>query len=178
MTSSDWVPIRRAQVHRTHGQVVGQRAVVDHAALRPLPATSFEVNPGDLRRVGKDALVSFAGCLYSVPARLVRPGQRVMVRADAATVTISAMTEAGGKVLAAHGLATQKDSWVIDPAHWDGLPDGHTRATTTTGTGDITPLTRPGKPVDLGSLSAMLTAHAPDVQVAVRSLASYEAAMN
>lgn len=101
-----------------------------------------------------------------------------MVRGDAATVTISATSEAGGKLLASHGLATQKGSWVIDPAHWDGLPDGHTRATTT-GTGDITPLTRPGKPVDLGGcLSAVLTAHAPDVQVAVRSLASYEAAMN
>lgn len=173
----DWVPIRRAQVHRTHGQVVGARAVVDHAALRPLPGTSFEVNPGDLRRVGKDALVSFAGCLYSVPARLVRPGQRVMVRGDGATVTISAASAAGGKVLASHGLATQRGSWVIDPAHWDGLPDGHTRATTT-GAGDITPLARPGKPVDLGSLSAVLTAHAPDVQVTVRSLASYEAAMN
>src|SRR5680860_733640 len=175
-----WVPIRRAQVHRTHGQVIGVRAVADHAALRPLPATGFEVNPGDLRRVGKDALVSFAGCLYSVPARLIRPGQRVLVRADAATVTISAISatsEAGGQHLASHGLATRKGSWVIDPTHWDGLPDGHTRATTT-GAGDSAGSTRPGKPVDLGPLSAVLATHAPDVHVAARPLAAYEAAMN
>lgn len=172
-----WVPIRRAQVHRTHGQVIGQRAAVDHAALRPLPGTGFAVDPGDLRRVGKDALVSFAGCFYSVPARLVRPGQRVLVRAHAATVTISATNQVGGQVLASHDLATQRGAWVIDPAHWDGLPDGHTRATTT-GTGDITAITRPGKPVDLGSLSAVLATHAPDVHVAARPLAAYEAAMN
>lgn len=34
----DWVPIRRAQVHRTHGEVIAVRAAVDRAALRPLPA--------------------------------------------------------------------------------------------------------------------------------------------
>lgn len=168
-----WVPIRRAQVHRTHGQVIGERAAVDHAALRPLPAEGFAVSIGHLRRVGKDALVSFRGSFYSVPARLVRPGQQVMVRDDSATVTISHQTESGGMVLASHRLATQKGSWVIDPAHWDGLPDGHTRATTT-GTGDITALTRPGRPVDLGSLAAVLAARAPDVQVAVRSLAAYQ----
>lgn len=179
-----WAPIRRAQVHRTHGQVIGVRAVTDHAALHPLPATGFEVNPGDLRRVGKDALISFAGSFYSVPARLVRPGQRVVVRGDTATVRISAMTsattgdtESGGKVLATHDLAARKGSWVIDPTHWDGLPDGHTRATTI-GPGDTTPLARQGKPVDLGPLSAVLATHAPDVTVAVRSLAAYEAAMN
>ena len=201
-----WVPIRRAQVHRTHGQVIGVRAITDHAALRGSPVTRFEVNPGDLRRVGKDALVSFAGSFYSVPARRVRPGQRVVVRADAATVRISAMTPAmtppmtppmtngvtngvtsptilaaSGEVLATHDLAARKGWWVVDPAHWDGLPDGHTRATTT-GTGDlcggITLLARHGRPVGLDSIPAVLAAHAPDVHVAVRPLVAYEAVLS
>jgi hypothetical protein len=33
-----WVPLRRGQVHRTHGELIGTRAERDHAALRPLPA--------------------------------------------------------------------------------------------------------------------------------------------
>lgn len=179
-----WVRIRRAQVHRTHGQVIGVRAIADHAALRPVPVNGFEVNPGDLRRVGKDALVSFAGSFYSVPARLVRPGQRVLVRADAGTVRISVMTAGtgtDGNALATHDLATRKGSWVVDPAHWDGLPDGHTRATTTgTGTraGDVVPLARHGKPDTLDSLPAVLAALAPDVHVAVRPLAAYQAGMS
>ncbi|MGH3238475.1 MAG: IS21 family transposase, partial [Streptosporangiaceae bacterium] len=40
---ADWVPLRRAQVHRTHGEVIGVRAAADHAALRPLPASPYLV---------------------------------------------------------------------------------------------------------------------------------------
>ena len=32
--------------------------------------------------------------------------------------------------LATHPRATTRGEHRIDPAHWDGLPDGHTRATT------------------------------------------------
>lgn len=76
----DWVPLRRGQVHRTHGQVIGVRALIDHAALGPLPAQPYLVADAHLRRVGKDALVSFQASLYSVPADRVRAGQRVEVR--------------------------------------------------------------------------------------------------
>jgi len=34
-------------------------------------------------------------------------------------------------MLAAHPRAKTSASWVIDADHWDGLPDGHTRATST-----------------------------------------------
>lgn len=64
-----WLPIRRIQVHRTHGQVIGVRAEADRAALRPLPAERYLVAGKHLRRVGKDCLVSFEVSLYSVPAR-------------------------------------------------------------------------------------------------------------
>jgi hypothetical protein len=55
-----WLPIRRAQVHRTHGEVIAVRAERDRAALRPLPEHPCVVGDRHTRRVGKDALISFA----------------------------------------------------------------------------------------------------------------------
>ena len=126
-----WVPIRRAQVHRTHGEVIADRAKVDHAALRPLPATAYVVTEVHTRRVGKDCLISFEGSCYSVPARLIRALQRVEVRPSIDTITIRALPGDGGQLLATHPRATKSGTWVVDESHWDGLPDGHTRATTT-----------------------------------------------
>jgi hypothetical protein len=94
--------------------------------LTPLPATPFLVTDAHLRRVGKDCLVSFEASLYSLPARAIRAGQQVELRIDATTVAIHALD---GTPLAAHSRATVRGSWVIDPSHYDGLPDGHTRAT-------------------------------------------------
>jgi transposase len=58
-----WLPLRRGQVHRTYGQVIAERAAVDRAALRPLPAVPYLVTERHLRRVGKDALISFEASL-------------------------------------------------------------------------------------------------------------------
>ena len=54
------LPIRPAQVHRTYGQVIGERAVIDRTALRPLPAMAYVVAEVHVRRVGKDYLLSTA----------------------------------------------------------------------------------------------------------------------
>jgi hypothetical protein len=78
---SAWVPLRRAKVHGTHGEIIGHRAVRDHVALRPLPPTPYVVAQRHLRHVGKDCLVAFDANLYSVPARKVRPRQLVEIRA-------------------------------------------------------------------------------------------------
>ncbi|TAN34269.1 IS21 family transposase, partial [bacterium] len=59
-----WLPIRRAQVHRTHGQVIAVRAETDRAALGPLPDQPYLVTDKHLRRVGKDCLVSFEASFY------------------------------------------------------------------------------------------------------------------
>ncbi len=75
-----WVPIRHGQVHRTHGEVIGERAVLDRAALKALPEVPYLVAEQHLRRVGKDCLVSFGASLYPVPAKAIRAGQRVAVR--------------------------------------------------------------------------------------------------
>ena len=56
-------------------------------------------------------------------------------------------------------------------AHWDGLPDGHTRATTvdTAGPGRLTAAIEPATE----PLTALLTRRHTDLSVAVRPLADY-----
>jgi len=68
-----WVPLRRARVHNTHGEVIGHRAVRDHVALRPLPRTPYVVAQRHLRPAGKDCMVAFDANLYSVLARKSAP---------------------------------------------------------------------------------------------------------
>ena len=137
-TFAQWLAIRRAQVHRTHGEVIGVRGDRDRVALQPLPELPYLVTDRHLRRVGKDCLVSFEASLYSVPARRVRAGQRVEVRASPDTITLHALPHNGSgaaavspssAVLAVHARAAVRGTWVVDPTHWDGLPDGHTRST-------------------------------------------------
>jgi len=109
-----WLPIRRAQVHRTHGQVIAVRAEPDRAALGPLPEQPYLVTEKHLRRVGKDCLVSFEASCYSVPARQIRAGQRVQLQVDGEVVTIRALGAQGGHWLATHPRATIRGTWVVD----------------------------------------------------------------
>ena len=164
-----WVPIRRRQVHRTTGHLIGIQALDDAAALRPVPRVPYVVTEIHLRRVGKDCLVSFEASLYSVPAKLVRAGQRVEVRPTATEVTIRAQDVDGGAWLATHRRATERGTWVIDPTHWDGLPDGRTRATT------IDDLDRARRRRDRGAVLEVPAhvARAMTVPVGVRPLADY-----
>lgn len=104
-TFTAWLAIRRAQVHRTHGQVIAVRAEADRAALRPMPALTYQVSEKYLRRVGKDALISFDSSLYSLPARRVRAGQQVEVRAGADVISIHALTAAASPARPAMGKA-------------------------------------------------------------------------
>jgi len=174
-----WLPIRRAQVHRTHGQVIAVRAAVDRAALGPLPEQPYLVTDKHLRRVGKDALVSFEASFYSVPARGIRPGQRVQLQVDGDAVTIHALpgdTDVdGGAWLATHPRARQRGSWVVDQSHWDGLPDGHTRAVCVEPA--TQPLSSPASTNDgLEPLSVLLARRYADISVAARPLTDYDTA--
>lgn len=172
-----WVPIRHAQVHRTHLELIGERAVVDRAALRALPQLPYLVAEAHLRRVGKDCLVSFEASLYSVPATAIRAGQRVAVRAGADTVTITALPVHGGAVLAVHPRAGRRGQWVVEESHWDGLPDGHTRATTLDPAGQPGRSPRPAGQAGVDVLSALLAVNpAAAAPVAQRSLRDYERA--
>ena len=117
-----WLPVRRAQVHRTHGEVISVRAERDRAGLLGLPGRAYIVCDRHLRVVGKDALVSFEASCYSVPWTMVRPHQRVELRVSSTEVAIWSLG-AEPRHLATHPRARQRGSWVVDPAHWDGLPD-------------------------------------------------------
>jgi transposase len=178
-----WVPIRRSQIHRTHGEVIGTRALRDHAALHTLPATPYLVADRHLRRVGKDCLVSFAASLYSTPARRVRPGQTVELRVTPATVAVHSLAPVAGcepvgsTLLAVHPRATQRGSWVVDKRHWDGLPDGSGRATTDRVSDAAEPMRASERHPEANPLAALLTrSSAADVVVGRRSLAAYDTA--
>ena len=174
-----WLPIRRGQVHRTHGQVIAVRGEIDRAALAPLPALPYLVTDKHLRRVGKDCLVSFEASFYSVPARAVRAGQRVQLQVDGHAVTIRAVSSDGGGWLATHPRAAQRGSWVVDRAHWDGLPDGRTRAVVVeppTRGHSGPPDTPPAHSQDLEPLSCLLARRHADIDVAARPLADYDTA--
>lgn len=177
---AEWVPIRRGQLHRTHGERIGERAAVDHAALRPLPELPYLVSERHLRRVGRDCLISFEGSHYSVPARAAdgrpaRAGQRVELRVSAERLTIHRLaTDGEPLVLAAHARTARRGELVVDPAHWEPLPDGHTRAVTLDPPDPLPPAGRSPDPDPLGGLlTARPLAATP---VARRPLASYDTA--
>lgn len=69
-----WLPIRRAQVHRTHGQVISVRAEVDRAALLPLPEQPYLVTDKHLRRVAKDCLACSRPASTPSPPAASGPG--------------------------------------------------------------------------------------------------------
>ncbi|GGL12015.1 IS21 family transposase [Mangrovihabitans endophyticus] len=171
-----WVSQRRALRHRTHGEIIGVRAIRDHNALRLVPAKPYVVADRHLRHVGKDCLVAYSGNLYSVPARRVRHRQLVEIRATAATVTIHATLAGldGETLLAVHQRAVGRGARVVDEAHWDGLPDGHTRAVTT---GEPHPqqVSRRQPGSGRGPLQDLLTrAPAAQVTVEARPLSVYD----
>ncbi len=171
-----WVPLRRAKVHGTHGEVIGHRAVRDHMALRPLPATPHVVTQRHLRHVGKDCLAAFDANLYSVPARKVRPRQLVEIRATKSQVSLhSTVPDAGGQtLLAVHPRAVGRGARMVDETHWDGLPTGAGRQVTT---GDALPSPRRGQAVgpEAGPLQTLLNrAAAANVEVGRRPLSVYD----
>jgi hypothetical protein len=58
-----------------------------------------------------------------VPWTLVRPRQRLELRATPEAVAIWSLGVEPQR-LATHPRARRRGSWVVDEAHWDGLPDG------------------------------------------------------
>jgi transposase len=172
-----WLPHRRAQVHRTHGEVIGVRADRDRAALRPLPEQPYVVCDRHTRRVGTDALVSFEASQYSVPWRRVRPGARVELRVTPAEVAVWSLGPSQQR-LATHPRAMQRGGWVVDQQHWDGLAD-RTVQPIPPCTGDCeltvtpTPQPEPGQP-ELSGIAGWAQLPAAHVLAAHRTLATYD----
>ncbi|MFI1377782.1 IS21 family transposase [Streptomyces longwoodensis] len=171
-----WVPLRRAKVHGTHGEVIGHRAERDHVALRPLPQTPYVVAQRHLRHVGKDCLVAFDANLYSVPARRVRPRQLVEIRATKSQVTLHSTVPGpdGETLLAVHPRAVGRGARIVDEGHWDGLPTGAGRRVTT-GDSPPSPHREPSPGPQAGPLQALLNrAAAARVEVGRRPLSVYD----
>ena len=171
-----WVPHRRAQIHKTHREVIAERAARDHAALKTLPPTPYLVAERQLRHVGKDCLVAFDGNLYSVPARRVRPRQLVEIRATKSQVMLhTTLADAQeSTLLASHCRAVGRGARVVDERHWDGLPTGQGRRTTT---GEVPVQPRQQRPLgqEAGPLQALLhRAAATRVEVGRRPLSVYD----
>jgi transposase len=163
----EWLPGRRASVHRTHGEVIAVRAEPDRAALAPLPDRPYLVSERHLRSVGKDCLVSFESSLYSVPWRRVRRHMKVELRVTPEQVFIHALGP-DPDVLATHQRARTRGSWVVDPSHWEGLPTGRAgHPPTGTDTELVSPL--PAEPEFFASRSLAVT-----TRVARRDLATYD----
>lgn len=163
----EWLPTRRCQVHRTHGEVIALRAEADRAALLALPPSPYLVCDRHLRSVGKDCLLSFEGSLYSVPWRRVKRRMRVELRVTPGEVRIYSLGPEP-ELLSTHGRARARGSWVVDPAHWEGLPAGEV---TTTGEGSEAALARPLPPEPEVLASRSLLSRVP---VARRDLAAYD----
>jgi transposase len=142
-----WLPVRRAQVHRTHGEVIAVRAERDRAALGPLPAQPYLVCERHTRRVAKDCLISFQASCYSVPWRQVRPGVRVELRVTPAEVAIWSLGRQP-RLLATHPRAAHRGTWQVDQTHWDGLPGSDAPRPACTGDCELTPepAPEPGPP--------------------------------
>ena len=171
-----WLPIRRAQVHRTHGEVIAVRAERDRAALRPLPEQPYVVCDRHTRRVGKDALISFEASHYSVPWRKVRPGSRVELRVTPTEVAIWSLGS-GQELLATHPRVAGGGGWVVDQAHWDGLPDRADSQPLPPCAGDCElappPAPEPGQ-LELPGISGWASSPAAKVLVAQRRLGVYD----
>jgi hypothetical protein len=171
-----WLPVRRAQVHRTHGEVIAVRAERDRAALSPLPEHPYVVCDRHTRRVGKDALISFEASHYSVPWRRVRPGGRVELRITPAEVAIFSLGR-DQQLLAIHPRAAGRGGWVVDEHHWDGLPDRATAEPLPPCTGDCeltpAPEPEPGQ-LSLPGISGWAQTRAAQIPVARRRLAVYD----
>lgn len=78
-----------------------------------------------------------------MPATLVSAGMRVDLRVSPETVAVHA-TGPSPVLLATHRRARHRGDDQIEPAHWEGLPDGSARPATTTATS--TPARGPAQP--------------------------------
>jgi hypothetical protein len=169
-----WLPHRRSQVHRTHGEVIAVRAERDRAALRSLPTQPYVVCDRHTRRVGKDALISFAASHYSVPWRKVRPGSRVELRVTPTEVAIWSLGPSQ-QLLAIHRRAASRGGWVVDQTHWDGLANRADAPPLSPCAGELVPPPgpEPGQ-LELPGIGGWTSSPAARVLVAQRRLAVYD----
>jgi hypothetical protein len=171
-----WLPVRRAQVHRTHREVIAVRAERDRAALSPLPALRRLRPAHPPGRQGRPDLLRgqpLLGALAAGP-----PGGRVELRVTPAEVAIFSLGR-DQQLLAIHPRAAGRGGWVVDEHHWDGLPDRATAEPLPPCTGDceLTPAPEPEpRQLSLPGISGWAQTRAAQTPVARRRLAVYDQA--
>lgn len=106
-----------AHVHGTTKMAPTSRLELECDYLTDLPAAAYPLEPPALRTVSSDALVSFAGNRYSVPARVV--GKKVKVQATGSELIIYDKSEA---LLASHlARPAGAGETVMVPEHYEGV---------------------------------------------------------
>lgn len=105
------------RIHGTTGEQPSVRFERDERqVLRPLPVRSLAVRTRRLtRRVSADCFVDIDTIRYSVPHRHVRETVEVVVGLDQVEVWRR------GASVARHARCSEPNSWVRDPAHFQGI---------------------------------------------------------
>jgi hypothetical protein len=141
-----------------------------------LPDQPYVVCDRHIRRVGKDALISFQASHYSVPWRRVRPGGRVELRVTPTEVAIWSLGRQQ-ELLATHPRAVGRGGWVVDETHWDGLPSRTDTQLLPPCAGDceLPPTSEPQPDqLELPGIAGWTRLPAARVLVAHRTLATYD----
>jgi hypothetical protein len=115
-----WVwSVANQRVHGTTHEQVMSRWDADPMSLHPLNRrAAYPFADEELRKVARDAFVSWQGSRYSVP--WVYAGKEVWVRQHEGGVEVYY----GGQRIAAHGAAPRKHAIVREPEHHEGIPLG------------------------------------------------------
>jgi len=112
-----------SHVHGTTRMKPAERLQLERDYLADLPAAAYPLEPPALRSVSCEALVSFAGNRYSVPARSV--GKKVKVQATGTELIIY---DKSGALLASHlARPAGAGETVMVPEHYEGV-SGHKEA--------------------------------------------------
>jgi transposase len=107
------------RVHGTTGRVVWDAWIEEKLHLLPVTGRApFAFIPEEIRRVSRDAFVSFQGNRYSVPWQMA--GKEVTVTTRSGQLEISR----GGKCIAAHTLCSGKNQTACLALHHEGIPLG------------------------------------------------------
>ena len=115
-----WVwQVANQRVHGTTHEPVAARWKIDQSSLLPLDGRPpYPYLDDELRKVARDAYVSWEGSRYSVPWTYA--GRQVWVRQRGGAVEV----HCGQERIAVHGQAHRKHAVITEPEHHRGIPLG------------------------------------------------------
>lgn len=115
-----WVwQVANQRVHGTTHEPVAARWMIDQLSLQPLDGRPpYPYVDDELRKVARDAYVSWEGSRYSVPWNYA--GRQVWVRQRGGAVEV----HWGQERIAVHDQAHRKHAVVTEPDHHRGIPLG------------------------------------------------------